>query len=518
MAGRQDVSPSAPSSAEGANGPAPGAVEALIERFGGLRPMAEKLGVPVSTVQGWKKRGAIPGTRQSDIRAAIERLGLAEAGDFDGAFRHEEAAAPVESPAAPAVIESVAASAVIESPAAPVAVEPEPPAVEPVPVQPVPVEPVPVEPVPVQPVPVEPVPVEPVPVEPVPVESAPVEPPAPVEISPPIAPVVPLQETPVTEVQQNPAPAAAEDRSPAQQGSGQGSSGQGAGAAIAAAILAVVGAAVSVTAPLWSHEYLQRAVNITGIEERTAKIETAFNASAAQRAQLTDRVAGLEKTLAALESKVAKGPAVAGALVARDLRASLSSGAPFALEAAAAKAAGLIGADEAASAATLAPYTEKGVPTAAALNERFAWTASTTMVGELPGRVWNWASGVAGGVAGAAGSVAGSVNVSGLAAALRLKEPEQRGAAQAAVPAAPVEPVAAPPAPVAPVNGASAALMAEAGGLLRAGDLPAAVEVVAKLEGPAGEAVAGWLADARARVAADKLAAAVSAKAAAALR
>jgi hypothetical protein len=493
MAGRQDVSPSAPSSAEGANGHAPGAVEALIERFGGLRPMAEKLGVPVSTVQGWKKRGAIPGTRQSDIRAAMDRLGLTEAVDFDGAFRHEEAAAPVESPAAPAVIESVPAPAVIESPVAPVAVESEPAAVEPVPV------------------------------EPVPVESAPVEPPAPVEISAPIAPVVPLQETPVTEVQQNAAPAVAEDRSPAQQGSGQdssghGSSGQGAGAAIAAAILAVVGAAVSVTAPLWSHEYLQRAVNITGIEERTAKIETAFNASAAQRAQLADRVAGLEKTLAALESKVAKGPAVAGALVARDLLASLSSGAPFALEAAAAKAAGLIGADEAAAAAALAPYAEKGVPTAATLNERFAWTASTTMVGELPGRVWNWASGVAGAVGGAAGSVAGSVNVSGLAAALRLKEPEQPDATPASAPAAPVEPAAAPPAPAAPVNGASAALMAEAGGLLRAGDLPAAVEVVAKLEGTAGEAVAGWLADARARVAADKLAAAVSAKAAAALR
>jgi hypothetical protein len=505
MAGRQDVSPSAPSSAEGANGHAPGAVEALMERFGGLRPMAEKLGVPVSTVQGWKKRGAIPGTRQSDIRAAMERLGLTEAGDFDGAFRHEEAAAPVETAAAPAAVESVAAPAAVESVAEPATVES---VAEPAPALSAPAA--------VDPVPAESVPVESVPAESVLVESAPVEPTAPVEISAPIDPVVPPQETPVTEVQQNAAPAAAEDRSSAPQNSGQGSSGQGAGAAIAAAVLAVVGAAVSVTAPLWSHEYLQRAVNIAGVEERTAKIESAFNASAAQRAQLADRVAGLEKTLAALEGKVAKGPAVAGALVARDLRASLSSGASFALEAAAAKAAGLIGADEAAAAAALAAYAEKGVPTAAALNERFAWTASTTVVGELPGRVWNWASGVAGAVGGAAGSVAGSVNVSGLAAALRLKEPEQPGATPASASAAPVEPAAA--APAAPVNGASAALMAEAGGLLRAGDLPAAVEVVAKLEGPAGEAVAGWLADARARVAADKLAAAVSAKAAAALR
>ncbi len=45
----------------------------IIERFGGIRPMAAKVGAPVTTVQGWKKRDVIPGVRRADvIRAANE--------------------------------------------------------------------------------------------------------------------------------------------------------------------------------------------------------------------------------------------------------------------------------------------------------------------------------------------------------------------------------------------------------------------------------------------------------------
>lgn len=43
---------------------------AVIAAFGGIRPMAHKLDVPVSTVQGWKQRDAIPQNRVSDILAA----------------------------------------------------------------------------------------------------------------------------------------------------------------------------------------------------------------------------------------------------------------------------------------------------------------------------------------------------------------------------------------------------------------------------------------------------------------
>lgn len=39
----------------------------IIERFGGIRPMATKMGVPVTTVQGWKKRNVIPGNRRDDV-------------------------------------------------------------------------------------------------------------------------------------------------------------------------------------------------------------------------------------------------------------------------------------------------------------------------------------------------------------------------------------------------------------------------------------------------------------------
>lgn len=41
--------------------------EKIIERFGGIRPMATKMNVPVTTVQGWKKRNVIPGNRRQDV-------------------------------------------------------------------------------------------------------------------------------------------------------------------------------------------------------------------------------------------------------------------------------------------------------------------------------------------------------------------------------------------------------------------------------------------------------------------
>lgn len=46
---------------------------AVIERFGGIRPMAAKLDIAVTTVQGWKNRGAIPESRyQAILDAAAE--------------------------------------------------------------------------------------------------------------------------------------------------------------------------------------------------------------------------------------------------------------------------------------------------------------------------------------------------------------------------------------------------------------------------------------------------------------
>lgn len=48
----------------------------IIAAFGGIRPMANKLDVPVSTVQGWKQRDTIPAARMDDIRKIAEDNGI----------------------------------------------------------------------------------------------------------------------------------------------------------------------------------------------------------------------------------------------------------------------------------------------------------------------------------------------------------------------------------------------------------------------------------------------------------
>lgn len=55
----------------------------VIERFGGIRPMSSKINVPVTTIQGWKKRNAIPANRVQDLLDAanendIDLSGLVE--------------------------------------------------------------------------------------------------------------------------------------------------------------------------------------------------------------------------------------------------------------------------------------------------------------------------------------------------------------------------------------------------------------------------------------------------------
>ncbi len=48
----------------------------IIERFGGIRPMAGKINVPVTTIQGWKKRDVIPGNRRDEIISAARQNGI----------------------------------------------------------------------------------------------------------------------------------------------------------------------------------------------------------------------------------------------------------------------------------------------------------------------------------------------------------------------------------------------------------------------------------------------------------
>lgn len=98
----------------------------VIGRFGGIRPMAAKLGVAVSTIQGWKQRGRIPAERREALLAVARRLGVplapddflepgeAAAGGSKAAAAEPAAAEPpaAEPPAAePAAAEPTAAEA-----------------------------------------------------------------------------------------------------------------------------------------------------------------------------------------------------------------------------------------------------------------------------------------------------------------------------------------------------------------------------------------------------------------------
>jgi len=48
----------------------------VIQRFGGIRPMAAKLGISFSTVQGWKERDHIPEQRHAEIAALAAKHGV----------------------------------------------------------------------------------------------------------------------------------------------------------------------------------------------------------------------------------------------------------------------------------------------------------------------------------------------------------------------------------------------------------------------------------------------------------
>jgi hypothetical protein len=56
----------------------------IIDRFGGIRPMASKIDVAVTTVQGWKKRGSIPPSRMQEIVNAADIYNV----DLSGIIKH----------------------------------------------------------------------------------------------------------------------------------------------------------------------------------------------------------------------------------------------------------------------------------------------------------------------------------------------------------------------------------------------------------------------------------------------
>lgn len=68
----------------------------IIDRFGGIRPMASKMGVAVTTVQGWKKRGTIPANRvQALLESALEHdIDITDLVEIPGLPREESSFAP----------------------------------------------------------------------------------------------------------------------------------------------------------------------------------------------------------------------------------------------------------------------------------------------------------------------------------------------------------------------------------------------------------------------------------------
>lgn len=79
---------------------------AIIERFGGIRPMAAKVGAPVTTVQGWKKRDVIPGARREDVINAANDNGIDLSDLLSGEVSTTGASAAIVEDAVEAVPES----------------------------------------------------------------------------------------------------------------------------------------------------------------------------------------------------------------------------------------------------------------------------------------------------------------------------------------------------------------------------------------------------------------------------
>jgi hypothetical protein len=51
-------------------------MSSIFQKFGGIRPMASKVGEPVSTVKSWHVKRRIPRWRHASILEAAEREGI----------------------------------------------------------------------------------------------------------------------------------------------------------------------------------------------------------------------------------------------------------------------------------------------------------------------------------------------------------------------------------------------------------------------------------------------------------
>lgn len=186
--------------------------------------------------------------------------------------------------------------------------------------------------------------------------------------------------------------------------------------------------------------------------------------------KMSDRITALEKTVAGLDGRLAQvtgSSQVVGILAARQLRGALADSAPFTNELALARMSGAADANVAKALDSIAGRAAEGIPTRSELNARFAVLVPAVLNAELGTgtngigeTMWGWVTGVA--------------NVLSLPASETVEESK------------------------------STALLTRAGLMLEAGDLSGALERVSLLEGASAEAAKPWMADVRARIAADQ--------------
>lgn len=197
------------------------------------------------------------------------------------------------------------------------------------------------------------------------------------------------------------------------------------------------------------------------------------------------RVAALDARLQSVEAAV-RAPreglsgAAATVLAITQLAQALKGSGPYATELAAARALEAAAGDIRKELDVLEPRSARGIPTLAALQARFPEVAADVVRADRLGSAESWFDRVL-------------TRITGLVTIRRT------GAAAAAA-------------------DGTEALLARAEESLSAGDLQMAVNAMAGLTGPAGEAAAPWLEEARARLLADQSLAALQVRAIAALR
>ncbi|MDP6786651.1 MAG: mitofilin family membrane protein [Rhodospirillales bacterium] len=203
------------------------------------------------------------------------------------------------------------------------------------------------------------------------------------------------------------------------------------------------------------------AVDLKGLEARNTELSAAIN-RLAQRLNALAVPAG-----AGDHGAAAKAPAVV--LAVGQLRAALRTSGPFAKELAAVEAVAGKNAEAAPAIAALRPHAATGIAALESLRRRFDATAGEIVAAPLGGAGTGWKE--------RAGRWLTSLVRVRRTAAVAADDGTGEG---------------------------TEAVVARAETLLRAGDLIAAVQVLGALEGPAAAAAEDWLADARARLAAER--------------